>query len=252
MPVSPPRYSILIPTALAIGLSLLAGKRRSFLHDSQAFVRRLRPPPEQHGTPWRGSRTGYVVVANHYHSPTFRSWWIALTLTAILGEEVHWVMSDAWTYPDRLRSRLVSPATRRVFRRLAHMYGFTSMPPMPPRPWEVKARARSVLEVLAYIRQSPRPVLGLVPEGSDTADGAVMRPPLGVGRFLSLLVRAGLPLLPAGVYEADDRLHIRWGTPIHALPAVSGTAAERDRRTADSVMQAIAACLPSSLRGPYP
>ncbi len=194
---------------------------------------------------------GCVIAANHYHSLTFRSWWIALVLTASFGEEIHWVMSDAWTYPDPVRSRLITPLTRRVFRRLATNYGFTSMPPMPPRPHEVEARARAVLEVLTYVRRTPRPVLGLVPEGSDSADGSLMRPPEGVGRFLLLLVRAGLVIQPAGIYEELNRLRLRWGVPIRSLPVGGGDAADRDRLAADAVMRAIAACLPSSLRGAY-
>lgn len=238
-------------TTVSIAFSLVTGAPRSLVRDARAFICRLQPPLQQHGAPPGPTSSGYVVVANHYHSTTFRSWWIALALTAALGEEVHWVMSDAWTYPDRLRSRLITPATRRVFRRLARLYGFTSMAPMPPRPWELEDRARSVREVLHYIRHTERPVLGLVPEGGDSPDGAMMAPPDGVGRFLALIAQSGLRILPVGVYEADGCLHLHWGSPIDALPSGSGCASERDRRTSTAVMQAIAACVPASLRGPY-
>lgn len=245
-----PSYPTFTPTTAAIAWALVLGRRRSFVADARAYVRRLRPPLEQHGAPLGHDPAGWVIAANHYHSRTFRSWWIALVLTACLGEDIHWVMSDAWTYPDPLRSRLITPLTRRVFRRLASIYGFTSMPPMPPRPQETERRARAVREVLAYVRRAPRPMLGLIPEGSDSADGSLMRPPPGVGRLLLLLVRAGLAIQPAGIYEQGHALHLRWGTPIESLPE-AGSAAERDRRAADTVMQAIAACLPSSLRGAY-
>lgn len=245
-----PSYPVLTPTAAAIAWSLALGRQRSFLADAQTYVRRLRPPPEVHGAPLRPGPGGWVIAANHYHSRTFRSWWIALVLTACLGEEICWVMSDAWTYPDPVRSRLITPLTRRVFRGLARTYGFTSMPPMPPRPEEVERRARAVRQVLMYVRRTPRPMLGLIPEGSDSADGSLMRPPAGVGRFLLLLVRAGLGIQPAGIYEQGPAVHLHWGTPIESLPEAASLD-ERDRRAADTVMQAIAACLPSSLRGAY-
>lgn len=189
------------------------------------------------------------VAANHYHNLTFLSWRIALDLTASFGEELCWVMSDASTYPDPVRSRLITPLTRGVFRRLARTYGFTSMPPMPTRPLEVAARARAAREALTYVRRARRPVLRLVPEGSDSPDGSRMRPPVGVGRFLLLLTRAGLVVQPAGVYEEHGRLRLRWGAPIRPLPVGRGNAEERERLAADAVMQAIATGLPSSLRG---
>lgn len=250
VPAMSPSYPTLTPTTISIAWSLVLGRRRSFLADAQAYVSRLRPPLEQHGTPLCHSAQGCVVTANHYHSRTFRSWWIALALTACLGEEIHWVMSDAWTYPDPLRSRLITPLTRRVFRRLARIYGFTSMPPMPPRREEIERRALAVRAVLAYVRHAHRPLLGLIPEGSDSPDGSLMRPPSGVGRFLLLLVRAGLAIQPAGIYEQGGVVHLQWGAPIESLPA-SGSIDERDRCAADTIMKAIAACLPSFLRGAY-
>ncbi len=246
-----PRYPTLTRTTAAIAVSLLIGRQRCFVHDARAFVRRLRPPLQQHGTPLRYAPAGCVIAANHYHSRTFRSWWIALILTASLGEDIHWVMFDAWTYPDPVRSRLITPLTRRLFRRLARIYGFTSMPPMPPRPEEVDLRARAVREVLNHVRRTPRPVLGLIPEGSDSGDGSLMRPPPGVGRFFLLLTRARLVIQPAGIYEQGGALHLRWGGPLTSLPLAS-SAEERGRIAADTVMQAIAACLPTSLRGAYP
>lgn len=207
----------------------------------------LRIEGEKPSIPDRGA----VIVANHYFSPTFRAWWIALALTAALEEEVHWVMAGAWTYPDALRAHLITPLTRTLFKRLAWIYGFTWMPPMPPAAHEAAARARAVREVLRHVAGESRPVIGLVPEGGDTAAGDLALPPPGVGRFLLLLAAQGLPLFPAGVFESHGGLCLRFGPPL-TLPFDEACPPEvKDRRAADAVMRSIADCLPEELRGAY-
>jgi len=251
VPEPQPRYPALTSTTLSVALSVLTGRRRSLLRDAQAFVRRLDPPLHVEGEVPDLSGCGWVIAVNHYASPTLRAWWIAMSVTATLGSDIHWVMSTAWTYADPLRSRLITPVTEWVFRRLAFVYDFTSMPPMPPRPWEVEARARAVREMLQYVGATTYPIVGLAPEGSDSPGGVLMTPPPGVGRFLSLLFRKGLRCLPAGIYEAEGRLHLRLGSPIDGIVPSGGTSEDRDRQAAGHVMHAIAACLPERLRGAY-
>jgi hypothetical protein len=246
-----PRYPRLTPTTLRLAASLVTGRPRSFRRDAREFVGRLRPVLRIEGASASIPDRGGVIVANHYFSPTFRAWWIALALTAAVDEEIHWVMAAAWTYPDPLRSRLITPLTRTLFERLAKTYGFTSMPPMPPAAREAAARARAVREVLRHVARESRPIIGLVPEGGDTATGDLAVPPPGVGRFLALLASRGLPLLPAGVFESDGGLCLRFGLPF-TLPVSGDLSPEiRDRQAADAVMRAIADCLPESLRGIY-
>jgi hypothetical protein len=72
-----------------------------------------------------------------------------------------------------------------------------------------------------------------------------------VGRFISLLAARGLDLLPAGVFEAEGALWVRFGTPILGPLDSRESPEARDRAAADRIMQAIAACLPDPLRGPY-
>src|SRR3990170_2125710 len=224
MPASP-RYPSLTPTTLQLALSLIARQPRSFRKDAQAFVRRLRPPLRVLGQTPAPSAAGRVVLANHFRSRSFRAWWIPFALTATLDEDIHWVMTSAWTYPDPLRSHLLTPLTRRLFRRLARTYAFTLMPPMP--------------------------LVGLVPEGGDSPEGDLMAPPSGVGRFISLLAARGLELLPAGVFEADGALCLRFGKPIAGPFEANADPETRDRLAAVRVMKAIASCLPDALRGPY-
>jgi len=250
MPASP-RYPSLTPTTLQLALSLIAGQPRSFRKDAQAFVRRLRPPLRVLGQTPPPSAAGRVVLANHFRSRSFRAWWIPFALTATLDEDIHWVMTSAWTYPDPLRSHLLTPLTRRLFRRVARAYAFTLMPPMPPAPHEAAARAGAVRQVLRYMSARPRPLVGLVPEGGDSSEGDLMAPPSGVGRFISLLTARGLELLPAGVFEADGALCLRFGKPIAGPFEANADPETRDRLAAVRVMKAIASCLPDALRGPY-
>jgi hypothetical protein len=190
------------------------------------------------------------VVVNHYARQGFHAWWIALAVTAALDRDIHWVVTGAWTYPDRIRSLLVTPASRWALRRLAHLYGFTSMPPMPPRPNDTLARALAARRLLRYVRGRSGPIVGLAPEGADQAGGLLSPPPAGSGRLIELLGKEGLSLLPVGLYESDGRLRLSFG-PGMPIPQPTGDARARDRYVRDATMEAIAACLPAPLRGVY-
>lgn len=237
-------YPLLTPTALAILASAAADRRRSIRRDAATMVAGLRPPLRVLDAPGPLAG-GWVIAINHYVSRRVRAWWLALAVTAALDREIHWVMSSAWTYADPFRSRLLTPLSTWLFVRLARTYGFTSMPPMPPRPHEVEARARAVRAVLRYAAQAPEPLVGLAPEGADSPGNALVRPPAGVGRFLAQLARRGLRVLPAGVFEHEGALTVRFGAGFDLR------AAPREIDPADRVMAAIAACLPENLRGAY-
>jgi hypothetical protein len=250
MPLSP-RYPSLTPTSLALVAALARGQRRSLLEDSRHFVERLSPGLRIEGPKPSLPPRGAVLVANHYRSPAFRAWWIGLALTAALGEEIHWVMTAAWTFRDPIRARTITPLTRALFGKLARTYGLTLMPPMPPSTHEVAARARAVREVLHYVTQVRRPLIGLVPEGGDSPAGDLSLPPPGIGRFLSLLASHGLVIFPAGVFEDGGTLCVRFGMPFTPHQAGEGRPEARDRTTAHAMMRSIADCLPERLRGPY-
>jgi len=121
------------------------------------------------------------------------------------------------------------------------------MPPMPPRDFEVEARAESVRRAL-HRASEPGALLGLAPEGGDMPGGVLTPPPSGSGRFLRHLARRGLRFQPVGAYEDQGRLCLRFGDPFdlpRALPEPIDDSASR------RVMSAIAACLPKRLRGAY-
>jgi hypothetical protein len=192
-----------------------------------------------------------LVVANHYARPGFGAWWLAFAISASLPVEVHWIFTAEWTYPGGLKRWLITPATRVIFNRVAGVYGFTTMPAMPPDPHDVERRAQAVRRVLAYVRKTPRPVIGLTPEGRDFDSGKLGPPPPGAGRFIYHLSAAGLAIFPVGVYEEGVGLCLRFGPAFSLQSMPDLPASERDRFISRVVMEHIAALLPRHLRGEF-
>ena len=242
-----PRYPL--PPGLVAGLafSTLFGIRRSFREDALQCIARLKPSSRVIGEENVPDREPCVVTVNHYSRPGFGAWWIALAIAATVPVEMHWVITSELTYLGWLGS----PASRWALARLARTYGFTAMPPMPPRPQELEARARSVRAVLKYARCHPDFVLGLAPEGADQTDGKLSMPAPGVGRFALLLAGLGSVFVPVSAYEADGAFCLHFG-PCYRLNLPSElTAHEKDRLAAEIMMRKIAALLPESLRGEF-
>jgi 1-acyl-sn-glycerol-3-phosphate acyltransferase len=239
-----------LPRRLVVGLlwAALTLRRRSFAGDAQVAVTGIWPGPEVQGDEHVPPRGPCLVACNHYSRPGFDAWWLALAITAAVAArrdpgadpEVRWVMTAAWTFPEsRWRHRVLTPLTRWAFRRVARVYGFVTMPPMPPDPGEVEARALAVRQAIRLARQAAQKggMVGLSPEGQDVT-GGLGRPPAGVGAFIALLAGTGLPLLPVGVTERRGRLCVSFGPPF--VPQVPPDRRERDRAVADQVMDAIA------------
>jgi hypothetical protein len=250
MPAAFPRYPWITKTSLGIVSGILMGGSRDFRADSCSMIGRLKPPLGVTGTYPSEVGQGLLIAVNHYHRPGFPVWWLAFSVSGSLPWNIHWITSSAWTYPDRLRSLLITPVSRWAIRRLGRMYGFTNMPPMPPRAWETGERAVSVRAVMRYVHGNEVPVVGLSPEGGDSVGGVLMPPPSGVGRFVGLMAKEGLQLLPIGVFEEGGALCLSIGAA-RPLPDPDARAEVRDALISEFVMRAIAALLPERLRGPY-
>jgi len=255
VPAHLPRYHYPISATLSIAAGILAGQRRSLARDSQRLapgISSLRITGDPSSLLADGGRElgarGLLITFNHFARPRFRVWWAAIAMASVLGSDSHWVMSTAWTYHDWLRSQLLTPLSTWLFHRIAHVYGFTSMPPMPPRAWEVNARAEAVRQVLHWARAEARPLIVLAPEGMDSPPRGLMMPPPGVGRFIEKLAQLGLAILPVGVYEEDGVLCLNFGKPYVLEAFTSADRHARDREVARTVMQHIAECLPPQMR----
>jgi 1-acyl-sn-glycerol-3-phosphate acyltransferase len=251
-----PRYPFPWPIALRLLQAILFKHRRSFGVDARACLALLRPALVVEGKQYIPAHGPCLITVNHYARKGFFAWWLALAISAIVPAEIHWITTSAWVYPDRLRSLTITPVTRWLLKRIAQVYDFTPMPPMPPKEAEVTARAQAVRRVLAYVHRTPQAIIGLAPEGRDfaPADGnpAVLGvPPPGLGRFVMLLSQQGLDIVPVAAYETQGAFCLNFGAPYRPHLPAGLSPEERDRWLSRLVMEHIAAQLPPGLRGAY-
>lgn len=248
-----PRYPMLWGTLLRLSVALARRRSLSFRAEALSAVQGIRARDgaaqafHVSGSEFIPQSGPCLLVANHYTRAGFRSWWLVMSLSAALPVEVHWVVSAGWNFAGRQVARL----TRSLFPRMARVYGFTAMPPMPPDPGEVLARASAVRQVLQYAQRTPQPVVGLMPEGEDEQMGMLQMPHPGVGRFMLQLARQGLVVVPAAIYESDGALCVRFGPHFSLEVSSELPAAERDLQASCQVMRAIASLLPEGLRGEF-
>ena len=221
----------------------------------------LRPPLQIHDDPrldGLGKPFGsdcpnkLLVVFNHYTRPGFPAWWTAFALGGALVHvglaqpEPRWVMTAGLTHLG-----LFAPLSRWALRRIAVVYDAFLMPPMPPNPKDMGARAVTVRQVITFVRQTPNARVCLAPEGYDNNDGQLIVPPPGAGRFLLQLCRAGMTILPAGVCAEGEAYHVHFGSTF-SLDAPQDLAPDaRDEWASRRVMSAIAELLPLRLRGSF-
>jgi hypothetical protein len=244
-----PQYPKPIPIVIQLLWSGIFRRKLSFHDTAQYCIKRLNPPLKIFGQENIPQRGPLLLVTNHYTHPGFPSWWISLSTSSVVPFEIHWIMAGAWTSPDPLYTRIITPITFWAFARLAWVYGFTPMPPMPPRPTDFVARALAVRQILSYVHTIKDPLVGLAPEGQDEAADGLIMPPNGVGRFIYHLTNAGLDILPIGVFEQDDQLCVHFGPSYHLNLTGKLTTDEKDILIRKIVMSSIATLLPHELRG---
>jgi len=246
-----PDYSY--PPALfaTVARDILLLRHRSFRDDAKACIEKINPPLRVLGKENIPQHGPCIVTMNHYHRAGFGAQWLALAIAASVPADMHWVMTGEFTYPGKWYELFGAMGSRILLKRIAHVYGFTSMAPMPPRPKDVEVRAAAVRAVLEYVRHAKDPILGLAPEGYDTSDGKLVRPATGLGRFGLLLSRAGLKFIPVGVYEADGVFHLHFGEAYELSIRRDVSADKRDDQAVQIIMKNIARLLPLQLRGEF-
>lgn len=236
-----------------VALDVLLLRQRDFHKDAKACIGNLKPPLQVLGKEYIPQYGPCVITVNHYHRAGFGAQWIALAIAALVPVHMHWIMTGEFTYPGNWYEAIGSTSSRILLKRIASIYGFTTMPPMPPREKDVETRAASVRAVLEYVRGAENPIIGLAPEGYDPPglNGILTKPFPGLGRFGLLLSKAGLGMIPVGVYEADGVFHIRFGdsyklnVPHHLSPD------GKDDQASQIIMENIARLLPVHLRGEF-
>ena len=248
---------------LGLAFDVLFGGHRSFHADSKLCVERLKPPLRLLGGENIPQSGPCLITFNHYYRPGFDAWWLAMAIAAVVPAEMHWIMTGELTYPGKWYAPLGMAGSRWLLSRFGKIYGHTTMPPMPPRPQDVEARAQAVREVLAYVKEHPHAILGLAPEGGDHPGGRLSWPAGGAGRFVLLLAGRGLRFVPVGAYETEGEFCLSFG-PAYRLGAAHRVGAarelsvprglspeEKDRQAAKVIMEHIARQLPAHLRGEF-
>lgn len=224
---------------------------RDLQNDAKACIENMNAEIRVLGKAHIPQRGACVLTINHYHRPGFGPQWLALATTALVPIRMHWLVTGELMCQGKWYEAIGSRASRIFLKRLADLYGLTTMPPMPPRPRDVAARAASVRKVLEYVKDVHAPVLGMSPEGYNSPNGALTRPAAGFGRFGLLLARAGLRFIPVAGYEEDGRFHLHFGKQYELSVRSDLTAAEKDECAMRTVMENIAHLLPLHLRGEF-
>jgi hypothetical protein len=226
-------------------------RRRVFRDDARLCIERLNPPLRVLGKENIPQTGPCVLTMNHYTRAGFHIWWGAMAISSLMYPPVHWVIAGEWTAPGKWYEPIKGAISRFTAHRIARVYGLTTMPPMPPRPRDVEARAASVLAVLKYVKQTKDAIIGFAPEGGDQIKEKLMMPASGVGRFGLLLTAQGLKFAPVGVYESDGEFCLRFGEAYDLCVERNGSSDEKDREAAQIMMKHIAPLLPSHLRGEF-
>jgi hypothetical protein len=246
-----PRYTYPPFGFLRLTPNILLGGHRSFRRDGKMCTERLMPPLRLLGEDNIPHEGPCLITFNHYFRPGFNAWWMALALAATVPVDIHFVMTGELTWPGKWYAPLGQVGSRWLLRRFSKIYGFTSMPPMPPREKDIAKRARSVRATLAFARAHPQTVLGLAPEGGDQPGGVLNLPSPGAGRFVLLLAELGFSILPVGIFEENGEFHLHFGSPYRLQIPAGLRPGEKDHESAQIVMGAIAPLLPSRLRGDF-
>lgn len=240
-----PAYRLPAYVWLRISQAVLAGKPRSYARDARLVARHIPGSMQISGAEHIPPQGACLLVCNHYTRPGLGAWIFTSGIaTAIAAHrdagspaDIHWIITESWRYAD-WRRHAVTPMTRWAFARIARVYDFVTMPPMPPAPEEMAARAVAVRRALRLAQRlaAEGGLMGLAPEGRDTPQTVGEAVP-GAGDFIALLVGAGLMVLPVAASEPDGRLRLNFGAPF--APEIPRRRADRDRIVTAQVMDTL-------------
>jgi 1-acyl-sn-glycerol-3-phosphate acyltransferase len=238
-----PSTSALLHSLAPIARDILLQRPRSLHTDALALTAAAKLSLKVQGRTYLPAQGPFLLVTNHYTRPGFGVWWTGLALAATLPMELHWIITAGWTGSP------LEPLSRWLLRRVAQVYGFTAMPPMPPNPEEEAERAAAVRRVIAYARKGQTAVVAVTPEGRDFPGSRLGQPPPGAGRFLLYLQQILGTIIPAGVYEEDEWVCLNFEPPFKLHLPLGLSHGEQDLLASRQVMDHIAALLPLQLKG---
>lgn len=244
-----PTYRQNLTIIASILFSLFTRRSRNFSSDARRLIKGITPFPVIHNLPNIPAEGPFLLTLNHYSRPGFNIFWAAAALSSVLPRTPIWLMTSAWTDRTKGLDQARTWLTRKLFTRLADIYGFVTTAPMPPAPEEVSERAASLRRLHYRLRDLPDPILCLAPEGMDFSGGVPGFPPDGTGKFILQVLKKLNRILPVGVYEEDGKLILNFGNP-YELDS-EAIHSSKDKEIAALVMQKIAALLPARMRGQF-
>lgn len=212
-----------VPWKLVLGLGPHVVNRTQTSVDgfSAGICALMNPPPLVRGCEELPESARFVLVANHFQR---KGIWIlhpAAVLTQAIRKHygpcdpnipgdppVRWLVTANW---PRLRIGPLSFASPGdlLLPRVAHALACY---PVSFAGSNQAFTARSIRRILREAPHANRP-LGIFPEGVAGAAGKLTPPLPGVDRLIAHLAKAGLPVQPAAISEAD-RLIVRFGKTI--------------------------------------
>jgi 1-acyl-sn-glycerol-3-phosphate acyltransferase len=249
--MSQPKYSLPPKFIFKVLAAILQKQKRSFRADAHLAFSAVHPPIQVLGGENIPVGGPCLILMNHYSRPGYMIIWSAFAIASLLPVESRWLMTSAWTSPNKFWDPFKRRLTSILFNSIIRVYGFIPMPPMPPDPHEVAQRANAVRSLISLARQQQPIAIGLAPEGRDFPHARLGWPPPGTGRLLEQLSKSIPLLIPVGVYEDDCRQVLHFGPPLTLQFSDYASSAEKDNHLAGQVMGAIAELLPQSLRGDF-
>jgi len=246
-----PKYILPTQFIFKVVTAILLNSRRSFKEDAQLALSGEHPSLKILGEENIPPSGPCLILMNHYARAGYIPIWSAFAIAANLPMQSHWLMTYAWTSPNKLWDPFKRRLTRILFTAICRVYGFIPMPPMPPDPREITDRTLAVRNLMTLVRQKLPITIGLAPEGRDFPGAALGWPPSGTGRLLEQLFKSIDRVIPVGVYEEDDQQVIHFGKPIVLMVKEYSSNEDKDNNISAQVMGAIAGLLPERLRGEF-
>ncbi len=201
----------------------------------------------------------FILAVNHYDRPGLGAWWGASVLFHAIAarrtcepRDVRMAMAREWWYPDRFGRAVKQPFTNWLFGRIAKAYGLIRLPPVLEDGTYRGQGTVAIRRALALTRGKQSQLVGLAPEGRTGDNLSLCRPLAGTGLFMLMLTHGTIPILPAGIYEDDDRaLTVNFGAPFRLCISRHLPRDERDAGAARQVMIQIGRLLPERMWGAY-